>query len=261
MFGIGLNCSNRFLGTKVIMVYLEVITWFVEWTCSVLYFKGDCHHSHLHNMATTKGNAHLGQLQRNSPKTQRRNTPKTMTIKSLKCTCQSAELMLRKVVSPLLGYYMPTNDAYLASPPSWTLLSAAGQVQPWSQSPSAYALIAIFWAEDSTVETHTVNFSSVICEKSYSLAILCRSFEGGRRQVTRWRGDVQEHLEAVWKNGQRPNQDQMCPNTGIMFNSPTRADAHCASSVNWTVQDRVHVVVVEKQIWWSVGRFAAVLGV
>ena len=30
MFAIRLNCSNKFLGTKVIIVYLEVITWFVE---------------------------------------------------------------------------------------------------------------------------------------------------------------------------------------------------------------------------------------
>ena len=30
MFAIRLNRSNKFLGTKVIMVYLEVITWFAE---------------------------------------------------------------------------------------------------------------------------------------------------------------------------------------------------------------------------------------
>ena len=31
-----LNCSSRFLGTKVTTVYLEVMTWFVEWRNSFL---------------------------------------------------------------------------------------------------------------------------------------------------------------------------------------------------------------------------------
>ena len=30
MFAMRLNCSKKFLGIKVTMVYLEVITWFEE---------------------------------------------------------------------------------------------------------------------------------------------------------------------------------------------------------------------------------------
>ena len=60
-----------------------------------------------------------------------------------------------------------------------------------------------FWAEDSTVETHTVKFSSVICEKSYSLAILCRSFEGERRHVTWWPRSCVRKIRALSKSKSR----------------------------------------------------------
>ena len=37
MFAIHLNCSSRFRGMKVIMLYFEVMSWLVAYTCSLSF--------------------------------------------------------------------------------------------------------------------------------------------------------------------------------------------------------------------------------